>query len=80
MHLFFWSNTPTKQKIWVPTISHGKNNPMYPVIVKNILSQILAFVSKVHQVILPEDAVDYETVTMEQVSASLLSPTPTLPG
>jgi hypothetical protein len=34
----------------------------------------------VHQVILPEDAVDYETVTMEQVSASLLSPTPTLPG
>jgi hypothetical protein len=64
----------------VSTISHGKNNPMYPVIVNNILSQILAFVSKVHQVVLPEDAVDYETVTMEQVSASLLSPTPTLPG
>ena len=29
--------------------------------------QILAFVSKVHQVVLPEDAVDYETVTLEKV-------------
>ena len=29
--------------------------------------QILAFVSKVHQVVLPEDAVDYEIVTLEKV-------------
>ena len=29
--------------------------------------QILAFVSKVHQVVLSEDADDYETVTLHQV-------------
>lgn len=29
--------------------------------------QILSFVSKVHQVVLPEDAVDYGSVTLEQV-------------
>ena len=42
--------------------------------------QILAFVSKVHQVVLPEDAVDYETVTLEQVSCFSLAPTPALQG
>ncbi|OEL14025.1 Chorismate synthase, chloroplastic [Dichanthelium oligosanthes] len=34
--------------------------------------QILAFVSKVHQVVLPEDAVDYETVTLEQVESNIV--------
>nr|CAB3501390.1 unnamed protein product [Digitaria exilis] len=34
--------------------------------------EILAFVSKVHQVILPEDAVDYETVTMEQIESNIV--------
>ncbi|GJN30921.1 hypothetical protein PR202_gb19267 [Eleusine coracana subsp. coracana] len=34
--------------------------------------EILAFVSKVHQVVLPEDAVDYETVTMEQIESNIV--------
>ncbi|KAM0881909.1 hypothetical protein ACQ4PT_032633 [Festuca glaucescens] len=33
--------------------------------------EILAFVSKVHQVVLPEDAVDYETVTLDQIENNI---------
>ncbi|KAM0881911.1 hypothetical protein ACQ4PT_032635 [Festuca glaucescens] len=33
--------------------------------------EILAFVSKVHQVVLPEDAVDYETVTLDQIESNI---------
>jgi len=34
--------------------------------------EILAFVSKVHQVVLPEDAVDYETVTLEHIESNIV--------
>ncbi|KAL6907547.1 hypothetical protein ACP4OV_002586 [Aristida adscensionis] len=34
--------------------------------------EILGFVSKVHQVVLPEDAVDYETVTLEQIESNIV--------
>ncbi|CAD6342025.1 unnamed protein product [Miscanthus lutarioriparius] len=34
--------------------------------------EIFAFVSKVHQVVLPEDAVDYETVTLEQIESNIV--------
>lgn len=43
--------------------------------------QILSFVSKVHQVVLPEDAVDYGSVTLEQVDdvhACFATPSSTL--
>jgi hypothetical protein len=42
--------------------------------------QILAFVSKVHQVVLPEDAVDYETVTLEHVSSCHYLPLQSITG
>ncbi|CAL4938567.1 unnamed protein product [Urochloa decumbens] len=34
--------------------------------------EILAFVSKVHQVVLPEDAVDYENVTLEKIESNIV--------
>ncbi|KAG2542020.1 hypothetical protein PVAP13_9NG672300 [Panicum virgatum] len=34
--------------------------------------EILAFVFKVHQVVLPEDAVDYETVTLEKIESNIV--------
>jgi len=34
--------------------------------------EILAFVSKVHQVVLPEDAVDYEIVTLEKIESNIV--------
>uniref|UniRef100_A0ACD5TVX7 Uncharacterized protein n=1 Tax=Avena sativa TaxID=4498 RepID=A0ACD5TVX7_AVESA len=33
--------------------------------------EILAFVSKVHQVVLPDDRVDYETVTLDQIESNI---------
>uniref|UniRef100_A0ACD6AD57 Uncharacterized protein n=1 Tax=Avena sativa TaxID=4498 RepID=A0ACD6AD57_AVESA len=33
--------------------------------------EILAFVSKVHQVILPEDAVDYESLTLDHIESNI---------
>uniref|UniRef100_A0A453IH81 Chorismate synthase n=1 Tax=Aegilops tauschii subsp. strangulata TaxID=200361 RepID=A0A453IH81_AEGTS len=33
--------------------------------------EILAFVSKVHQVVLPEDAVDYEALTLDQIESNI---------
>ncbi|AQL07970.1 Chorismate synthase chloroplastic [Zea mays] len=34
--------------------------------------EILSFVSKVHQVVLPEDAVDYGSVTLEQIESNIV--------
>lgn len=37
-----------------------------------LVLQIIAYVSQVHNVVLPEDLVDHETVTLEQVNITLI--------
>lgn len=37
-----------------------------------LVLQIIAYVSQVHKVVLPEDLVDHETVNLEQVNITLI--------
>lgn len=38
-----------------------------------VLLQIIAYVSQVHNVVLPEDLIDHETVNLDQVSILLIN-------